>query len=85
MRSIPDSRKRRGRPSTGIGRSIGLRLYPDQESKIEAWIKKQSDPTPSLPEAIRRLIDHGLSASEPKKIPVITATGDAQAQKRGRK
>jgi hypothetical protein len=62
MASISDSGKKRGRPSTGIGRSIGLRLYPEQEAKIDAWIKKQPLPPPSTPEAIRCLIDLGLSA-----------------------
>jgi hypothetical protein len=60
MRSIADSRKR-GRPPTGIGKAIGLRLYPDLEARIDRWIKDQPSPKPSKPEAIRRLVEQALS------------------------
>ena len=45
-----------GRPPTGIGRTIGLRLYPDIEAALDAWIAKQPSPKPSRPEAIRRIL-----------------------------
>ncbi|HEY0027233.1 MAG TPA: hypothetical protein VGC35_05135 [Allosphingosinicella sp.] len=45
-----------GRPRTGIGPHIGLRLYPDIEEALEAWIARQPDPKPSKPEAIRRIL-----------------------------
>ncbi len=45
-----------GRPKTGIGRTIGLRLYPDIEAALDAWISEQPDPKPSRPEAIRRIL-----------------------------
>ena len=51
-----------GRPPTGIGKTIGLRLYQDMEAELDAWIADQPDPKPSKPEAIRRLIDRGLEA-----------------------
>jgi hypothetical protein len=51
-----------GRPSTGIGPNVGLRLYPEQDAAIEAWINRQPDPKPTRPEAIRRLVDKGLAA-----------------------
>jgi hypothetical protein len=62
MRSIVDSRKKRGRgrPPTGIGKALGLRLYPDQERRIDEWASKQSD-IPGRPEAIRRLIEIALA------------------------
>jgi hypothetical protein len=60
MRSISDSKKSRGRPKTGIGPAIGLRLYPDLEKKLDAWIRRQPD-KPSQPEAIRRLIEEALA------------------------
>jgi hypothetical protein len=60
--SISDSNKKRGRPTTGIGKAIGLRLYPDLESRIDAWIKKQREPRPSKPEAIRQILEIGLKA-----------------------
>lgn len=53
MASIPDSDKKRGRPATGIGPAIGLRLYPGLETALDAYIAAQPDPKPSRPEAIR--------------------------------
>jgi hypothetical protein len=59
--SIPDSEKRgRGRPKTGIGRTIGLRLYTDEEAALDAWIARQPEPKPSRPEAIRRILRDAL-------------------------
>lgn len=61
MPSISDNRKKRGRgrPRTGIGKPVGLRLYPDLEKRIDAWALKQPD-KPGRPEAIRRLIEFAL-------------------------
>jgi hypothetical protein len=69
--SISDTKKSqrgRGRPPTGIGRNVGLRLYPEQEAKIEAWINKQPAPQPSVPEAIRRLVEVGLAAPKRSRL-----------------
>jgi hypothetical protein len=41
---------------------------------IDRWASREAD-QPSRPEAIRRLIELGLTA--PRSIPVIVATGDA--------
>jgi hypothetical protein len=61
--STPDNksrtRKKMGRPPTGIGRPVGLRLYPDLEAKLDAWRAKQPD-NPGRPEAIRRLLEEAL-------------------------
>ena len=75
--SIADSKKNirnqskglrsRGRPRTGIGRAIGLRLYPELEQKIDAWIADQAD-HPSRPEAIRRLLAIALRPKEPPTV-----------------
>jgi hypothetical protein len=61
MPSIVDNRKKRGRgrPPTGIGKPVGLRLYPELEEKVDAWASKQPD-RPGRPEAIRRLIEIAL-------------------------
>jgi hypothetical protein len=57
-----DEKKRgRGRPETGIGPNIGLRLYPDLDAELERWILAQADPKPSKPEAIRRLLRQALN------------------------
>ena len=70
MPSIVDSKKKRGRgrPRTGIGKSIGLRLYPDLEQRIDAWASKQRD-RPSRPEAIRRLIEFALAVKAKRQKP----------------
>lgn len=55
--AIAGTEKRtRGRPRTGIGPNIGLRLYPELDAALDVWIAKQPDPKPSRPEAIRRVL-----------------------------
>jgi hypothetical protein len=65
--SIADSNKKRGRPPTGIGKAIGLRLYPDLEHAIDVWIDRQEDADLSKPEAIRRLLEEALTVKPKKK------------------
>lgn len=67
--SIADSRKPRGRPPTGIGKAIGLRLYPELEASLDAWIEAQPDPKPSRPEAIREALAEHLKAKGYLKVP----------------
>jgi hypothetical protein len=38
-------------------------MPPELEAAITAWIDRQSDPKPSRSEAIRRLIEMGLTDS----------------------
>jgi len=52
-------KRRPGRPATGIGPIIALRLYPQQAAQLDDWITKQDD-APSRPEAIRRLLAKAL-------------------------
>jgi hypothetical protein len=59
-KSISRTRKSRGRPSTGA-ESVHLRVLPDQSAAIDAWIAKQRETNLSRPEAIRRLVDLGLT------------------------
>ena len=47
--------KRIGRPPTGIGPHVGLRLHPDLDAALSGYIG-DADDGPSLPEAIRRLL-----------------------------
>jgi hypothetical protein len=56
---IDKPKRRPGRPVTGIGPIIALRLYPDMEKALGAWIAQQDD-EPSRPEAIRRLLAKAL-------------------------
>jgi hypothetical protein len=53
-----------GRPRTGIGPVVGVRLYPNMEAAINGWISRQAEPKPSRPEAIRRLVELGLSTNK---------------------
>lgn len=57
MPASPDMpKKKMGRPPTGIGPVIGVRLYPEMSAELDAWIADQPEPKPSKPEAIRRLL-----------------------------
>ena len=50
------AQKRRGRPATGKGLTIGVRLQPD----LLAWVdaeRAKIEPEPSRPEFIRGLIE----------------------------
>jgi hypothetical protein len=40
-----------------------MRLYPEQEAALAAWIEQQPEPKPSRSEAIRRLVAMGLEAA----------------------
>jgi hypothetical protein len=53
--------RKRGRPPTGKGTQVQVRLQPKQLAKLDAWIKRQPKPKPSRPEAIRQLIEKQLS------------------------
>ena len=50
--------KKRGRPATGTGRTVGVRVRPELLAQIEGW-RAQQRPIPSEPEAIRRLVELG--------------------------
>jgi hypothetical protein len=39
-----------------------VRLYPELQAKLDAWIERQPEPKPSRSEAIRRLIENGLGS-----------------------
>jgi len=40
----------------------GVRMPPELEAAITAWIERQPGPKPSRSEAMRRLIEKGLRA-----------------------
>jgi hypothetical protein len=40
---------------------VHLRVLPEQFAAIDAWIKKQKEPDLTRPEAIRRLVEIGLT------------------------
>jgi hypothetical protein len=65
-KTIPGTRKSRGRPATGA-ESVHLRILPDQSAAIDAWINQQEDADLTRPEAIRRLLEQALAHRPAKK------------------
>ena len=59
------NQKRRGRPATGTNPSTGVRMSPETLERLDDWRRKQPD-LPGRPEAIRRIVEKALAASEPK-------------------
>jgi hypothetical protein len=69
-RVIP--KKRRGRPATGKDPLTALRLPPELTRAIEAWAAQQDD-EPNRSEAIRRLVELGLTVKQPTALSSKTA------------
>ena len=63
-KSIAVIRKKRGRPATGQDPITTVRLPGSLKSRMRNWAAHQVD-HPSISEAIRRLIEHGLTAAGP--------------------
>jgi len=59
--------------TTGGGTLVGVRLLDAQLAALDAWIEAQDDSALSRPEAIRRLIERGLSRSTPSERSVSRA------------
>jgi hypothetical protein len=55
-KSINVIKKSRGRPATGQGTLIGVRLQPPQLKALDAWISQQTTPL-TRPEAIRAMME----------------------------
>ena len=61
------TKKRRGRPATGQGVQIGTRWSEETVAAIDAWAAAQ-DGDPARSEAIRRLVELGLTVrTKPKQ------------------
>jgi hypothetical protein len=76
QKSINVIKKSRGRPATGQGTRIGVRLQPSRLKALDAWIAQQSAPV-TRPEAIRAMMEtilHILSKDSGEK-PVKKAMG----------
>jgi len=56
---VYDNKKKIGRPATGVGQMIGVRLQRDQLQAVDQWAENEPD-KPSRPEAIRRLVKKAL-------------------------
>src|SRR5258705_12187960 len=63
-------KKKRGRPvTTGKGTLIGVRILDDPLAALDGWIEKQKEPDLKRPEAIRRLVELGLTVKTKAKQP----------------
>ena len=62
-KTTPVKQKVVGRPRTGITPLMGFRADPVIRASIVRWAEKQPD-MPTLSEAIRRLVELGLTALE---------------------
>ena len=52
--------KKRGRPATGQGVLLGVRLQPDLLAALDAWVDAQQGQKPSRPEAIRIILREAM-------------------------
>jgi len=76
-KAITRTRKSRGRPPTGA-ESVHLRVLPEQRTAVDLWISRQKEAGLSRPEAIRRLINLGLTVKQKRKQG--SAAGAARAK-----
>lgn len=53
--TVNDNKKPRGRPATGKGQLIGVRLQPDQLKELDEWIVSEGKGH-TRPEAIRDIL-----------------------------
>jgi hypothetical protein len=70
-KSISVKRKKPGRPATGTDPLMGFRASPVMRASVVRWAENQPD-KPSLSEAIRRLVEIGLS--KPLDQPRVLST-----------
>ncbi len=61
MRETSKPRRKPGPPKTGVGHAVGVRLHPDLEARLDAWIARQAVPV-TRPLAIRILMERALDA-----------------------
>ena len=69
-------KKRRGRPATGRDPHVTSRMPATLIAEVEAWATANET---GRSEAIRRLIEIGLSKSEPPKQPKVLTTAKQSA------
>lgn len=63
MKSTTDIKKSRGRPATGRGHPVLVRLSDEQLASVDAFRDREDD-RPTRPEAVRRLVEKGLKAEQ---------------------
>jgi hypothetical protein len=82
-KSVSVKRKTRGRPATGTDPLMGFRASPVMRASVVRWAENQPD-KPTLSEAIRRLVELGLTvktagrqSSEGQKLRAREMAGKA--------
>jgi hypothetical protein len=76
---ISVKRKKRGRPATGTDPLMGFRAAPEIRGRIVHWAENQPD-HPSLSEALRRLVEMGLSQAKQPGPRVLSTSKEAAAR-----
>ena len=71
-KSISVKRKKPGRPATGTDPLMGFRASPVMRASVVRWAENQPD-KPTLSEAIRRLVELGLTVKAPARA--VSAPG----------
>ncbi len=74
MASSGDNKNLGGRPKTGIGTLVGVRLQPEQLLRLDEWIEQDGGRF-SRPEAMRRLLEQAwgrtVEARGVSKLPPL--------------
>jgi len=70
-----EGKKKRGRPATGRGAQVQVRLQPILLQQIDLWRGNRSD-APGRPEAVRRLIQLGLAAHPARRATMVIHSPD---------
>lgn len=63
--SIRAVTNKRGRPATGKGAPVTVRLQPDMLAALDVLIDRSPDPKPSRPEAVRQILAAALHKRRP--------------------
>jgi pyocin large subunit-like protein len=77
--SIKVKLKKRGRPTTGKGPLMGFRASSDIRAAIVKWAEAQPD-TPTISEAIRRLVEIGLTVQTKSKQATAECATELEAK-----
>jgi hypothetical protein len=74
--------KKRGRPATGRGKTVGVRCHNSLLESIDEWRRSEPD-RPTRARAIRRLVERALATaapSEPAKVGSRRKAADLAGQ-----
>lgn len=66
MNLMVSATKKIGRPATGTGTPVQVRMSNGLLTELDKWIAEQK-PAPSRPEAVRRLLSQVLAEAESRR------------------